>query len=93
MWIDIGVAETSIINRSSLGEDITIYCEKPMVRVHTSFIESLGFSWLWEIIRYGRVSMVRIFDAVRQPSSTMLEKHPSKAKTGEGYGEIGRAHV
>ena len=61
-----------------------------MVRVHTSFIEGSGFSRLWEIFRYGRVSMVRIFDAVRQPSSTMLEKLPSEAETGEAYGVLFR---
>ena len=34
--------------------------------------------------------MVRIFDAVRQPSSTMLEKLPSEAETGEAYGVLFR---
>ena len=61
-----------------------------MVRVHTSFIEGSGFSRLWEIFRYGRVPMVHIFEAVRQPSSKVLEKHPSKAETGEGYGVLFR---
>ena len=50
--------------------------------MHASFIESSGFSKVWVIFRYGRVSMVRIFDAVRQPSPKVLEKHPSKAETG-----------
>ena len=61
-----------------------------MVRVHASFIESSGFSKVWEIFRYGRVSMVRIFDAVRRPSSKMLEKLPGEAETGEGYGVLFR---
>ena len=34
--------------------------------------------------------MVRIFDAARQPSSTMLEKLPSEAETGEAYGVLFR---
>ena len=61
-----------------------------MVRVHASFMESSGFSKVWEIFRYGRVSMVRIFDAVRRPSSTMLEKLPNEAETGEAYGVLFR---
>jgi polysaccharide biosynthesis/export protein len=34
--------------------------------------------------------MVRIFDAVRQPSSTMLEKLPCEAETGKAYGVLFR---